>query len=243
MLNTSRALAGALCLSVSSFSAASTVWINEIHYDNAGVDRGEFVEIAGRAGLDLTDWSVALYNGSNRKRYDVLELAGIIPDSEQSGYGAVSVLAPGIQNGPDALALVDASNEVRQFISYEGMFTAVDGPAVGWASEDIGVAESTPPPVGYALALVGVGKSYADFDWSLVDTATPGVLNQGQSLSAVPLPAAFPLFGSALMGLLALARGRRSGHARSRSEPGSDEWSSQHRMRLTNLQATSPSPA
>ncbi len=40
------------------------VFINEIHYDNAGTDTGEAVEIAGPAGTDLTGWSLVLYNGN-----------------------------------------------------------------------------------------------------------------------------------------------------------------------------------
>ena len=40
-------------------------FINEIHYDNAGGDTGEFVEIAGAAGTDLTGWKIVLYNGAN----------------------------------------------------------------------------------------------------------------------------------------------------------------------------------
>jgi hypothetical protein len=34
----------------------SRLWINEIHYDNNGVDAGEFVEVAGRAGMVLDGW-------------------------------------------------------------------------------------------------------------------------------------------------------------------------------------------
>ena len=41
------------------------VFVNELHYDNAGADEGEFFEIVGPAGTDLTGWSVELYNGSN----------------------------------------------------------------------------------------------------------------------------------------------------------------------------------
>ncbi|NNL70294.1 MAG: hypothetical protein HKO70_10070, partial [Acidimicrobiia bacterium] len=42
-------------------AAGPSVFINEIHYDNASTDTGEAVEIAGPAGTDLTDWSVVLY--------------------------------------------------------------------------------------------------------------------------------------------------------------------------------------
>jgi hypothetical protein len=43
----------------------ATVFINEFHYDNTGGDTGEFIEIAGPAGTDLTGWSIVLYNGAN----------------------------------------------------------------------------------------------------------------------------------------------------------------------------------
>ena len=46
-------------------AACADVFINEFHYDNAGGDVGEFFEIAGPAGLDLTGWAVEGYNGSS----------------------------------------------------------------------------------------------------------------------------------------------------------------------------------
>jgi hypothetical protein len=39
-------------------------WINEFHYDNAGTDAGEFIEIAGLAGTNLAGWQLVLYNGN-----------------------------------------------------------------------------------------------------------------------------------------------------------------------------------
>lgn len=240
---TARALVGALCLSVSSFTVASTVWINEFHYDNAGGDRGEFVEIAGWAGLDLTGWSLALYNGNDGKRYGTVDLVGAIPGIEGTGYGIVSVMPSSLQNGPDALALVDASDSLRQFISYEGPVTAVEGPAAGWVSHDIGLAETSSTPVGYALALVGAGSSYAEFNWAVVDEATPGAVNIDQSLSAVPLPGALPLFASATLGLVALARRRSVGRAGALSGLGSGEPFSQLDPRLTIVTAAHRSPA
>ena len=44
-----------------------TVFINEIHYDNTGTDAGEFIEIAGPAGTNLSDYSIVLYNGTGRR--------------------------------------------------------------------------------------------------------------------------------------------------------------------------------
>ena len=40
--------------------AASSVFINEIHYDNISTDIGEAVEILGPAGIDLSGWSLTL---------------------------------------------------------------------------------------------------------------------------------------------------------------------------------------
>jgi len=92
----------------------TTVFINEIHYDNTGTDAGEAIEIAGPAGTDLTGWSIVLYNGSNGAVYDTDPLSGVIAD-QADGYGTVSISYPsnGIQNGaPDGIALVDASSAV-----------------------------------------------------------------------------------------------------------------------------------
>ncbi|WP_146108788.1 lamin tail domain-containing protein [Chromatium okenii] len=41
-------------LCVNSVYATPIVFINEIHYDNTGIDTNEFVEITGIEGTDLT---------------------------------------------------------------------------------------------------------------------------------------------------------------------------------------------
>src|SRR5262245_37984953 len=60
----------------------STVFINELHYDNDGVDAGEAIEIAGPAGTDLSGWSIELHNGAaaTTTLYNTLTLGGVIPD-------------------------------------------------------------------------------------------------------------------------------------------------------------------
>jgi hypothetical protein len=160
------------------------VFINEIHYDNEGADVDEAIEIAGRAGIDLSGWSLVLYNGNNGAPYHRAYLSGRFAN-DNSGFGFVTVTYPanGIQNGsPDGLALVDANGEVVQFLSYEGSFTAVGGPADGLSSTDIGVEESSSTPVGYSLQLTGAGFTYEDFSWSGPTTSTFGSINAGQDL-------------------------------------------------------------
>jgi 5'-nucleotidase len=130
-----------------SASAAVTPYISEIHYDNAGSDTGEAVEVTADPGTDLTGWSIVLYNGANGLSYGTLALAWTVPAG-----GALTVPALGMQNGaPDGLALVDATGAVVEFLSYEGTFTAADGPAGGATSTDIGVEESATTPVGDSL--------------------------------------------------------------------------------------------
>lgn len=144
-----------ITLFITTLNFGQTVIINEIHYDNDGADTGEGFEIAGTAGIDLTGYSVVLYNGSTNLEYDTIPLSGVFTD-ETNGYGFLWFTATGLQNGaPDGLALVDPSNNVLQFLSYEGVITAVDGPAIGLTSTDIGVSEPGTTPVGQSLQFNG----------------------------------------------------------------------------------------
>ncbi len=170
-----------------AFAQTEPVFINEIHYDNTGTDAGEAIEIAGPAGTDLTGWSLVLYNGSNGAVYRTNVLSGVIPDL-QNGFGAIFVTYPtdGIQNGsPDGMALVDASNSVIQFLSYEGTVTGVGGAANGMTSTDIGVSEGSSTPVGYSLQLTGAGSMYGDFTWTASSPNTFGAINSGQTFGVV----------------------------------------------------------
>lgn len=167
--------------------AQPAVFINEIHYDNTGTDAGEAIEIAGPAGTDLTGWSLVLYNGSGGAVYNTTTLSGVIPDQSNS-FGTLSFSYPvnGIQNGsPDGVALVDASSTVVQFLSYEGTFVAVGGPANGMTSTDIGVSETGSEPLGQSLQLTGTGTTYADFSWSSPAPNTFGAINTGQTFQEV----------------------------------------------------------
>ena len=160
--------------------ASGSVFINEIHYDNAGSDINEGVEIAGLAGIDVTGWKIIPYNGANGASYTpVGTFSGVIPN-QLNGYGTVHVAIPGLQNGaPDGLALVDAENKVIQFLSYEGSFTATNGPAIGMTSTDIGIEETSTATVGNSLQLIGRGTKYSDFTWETA-TSTSGSTNKGQ---------------------------------------------------------------
>ena len=100
-------LAGAMMLSP---LATAQVHVSEIHYDNAGTDSGEAIEISSPAGTDLSGWQIVLYNGTNGASYDTDALTGLVP--ALCGDRQVVVRdypSNGIQNGaPDAIALVDS---------------------------------------------------------------------------------------------------------------------------------------
>ena len=165
---------------------SSTIFINEILYDIAGTDAGEFVEVAGPAGTNLTNWSVVLYNGSGGASYGTFALPTTIP-SQQGGYGTVSVLTPGIQNGaPDGVALVN-NGIVVQFLCYEGTFAATDGPANGLTCTDIGVSQSGTNAAGTSLQLQGSGTTYGNFTWNTTSIAnTQNAPNTGQTFTGGP---------------------------------------------------------
>lgn len=154
------------------------VRISEIHYDNAGTDANEGVEIEGPAGTDVTGWSIVLYNGNGGVPYNTTTLTGTIP-SMCSGRGVIATLYPsnGIQNGgtsaspeADGMALVDATGKVIEFLSYEGVMTATSGPAAGTTSTDIGVLENS-APTGTSL------QRLPDGTWQGPIAATMGACN------------------------------------------------------------------
>ena len=126
---------------------AGRLRITEIHYDNAGDDVGEGVEVAGPPGTSLDGWRLLLVNGNGGAVYDAVSLSGSV-----SASGAVWTAVKGIQNGsPDGIALVAPDGTVAEFLSYEGTVVASDGPARGTRSVDIGASQATDTPVGTAL--------------------------------------------------------------------------------------------
>ena len=172
-------------------SGHAQLWINEFHYDNAGTDTDEFVEIAGPIGTSLNGWSIVLYNGSGGASYATIDLTGQALGNAVNGVGFFSTLTGplytgSIQNGgPDGIALVGPGG-VEQFLSYEGSFLATNGPANGQASTNIGFAfsESSSTPVGHSLQLQGSGSQYSDFTWTTPDANTSGSINNSQTITA-----------------------------------------------------------
>lgn len=157
------------------------VFINEIHYDDVGPDVHETIEVAGRAGTDLSSFLLVLYDGKTGRMYDALQLEGTLSD-EGAGYGALAFpLEPDtLQNGaPDGIALT-TDDAIINFVSYEGSFTALDGPASGLLSVDLGASESSDALRSGSLQRAGTVHSSS---WQSGMTASFGRLNVGQHFS------------------------------------------------------------
>lgn len=166
------------------------VWINELHYDDAGTDDGEFIEVAVASGIDINTVTVTLYNGSGGAAYNPGGLPnGLVPlstftvGSTINGITFYSRLVAGIQNGaPDGLSL-DVAGTLIEFLSYEGSFAAVGGVANGVMSTDIGVLEDGNGPAGASIGRVGNGREAAAFTWAIIADDTPGDSNSGQTIT------------------------------------------------------------
>ena len=161
----------------------AAVFLNEIHYANTGVDAGEFVEVAGPPGTDLTGVEVVLYDGETGTAYDGSQLTDTIG---VNGVVVVDYPIEGIQDGPDAVALVNGAT-VTQFLSWGGEITATDGPAAGLTSTDIGFVESEQTSPDSSLQVTGTGNRAGAFSWTGPAAGSRGAPNEGQTLtSATP---------------------------------------------------------
>jgi predicted extracellular nuclease len=166
---------------VAAAAPPTTPFLSELHYDNAGTDTGEFVEVQVPAGTSSAGLSVVLYNGNDGKSYATLPLPAVTAPAGAPAVVTVDGPTNGIQNGaPDGLALVGAGG-VLEFLSYEGVFAATNGPAAGTTSTDIGVSEAGTEPAGQSLSRSADGPT-----WAGPATATKGTVSGGGTTTPPP---------------------------------------------------------
>ena len=172
--------------------SAQNVWLNELHYDNVSTDEGEFVEIVLEEvpGNVLSDYTVTFYNGNNGSSYDSKTFDQFTVGVNIDEFTILYYYKEGIQNGePDGIAIDYQGTLIPgQFLSYEGAFEAIGGPANGVTSTNIGVMEGSTTEIGQSLQLLGTGAIYNDFIWQEPATETPGALNNGQIIGGTPEP-------------------------------------------------------
>jgi hypothetical protein len=178
-----------VCLTLPSVSQVPLAWINEFHYDNAGTDQDEFIELVVE-GLqhDHARYSLLLYNGSNGSTYgSAYDLAQFQAADTLPGkrYFLLQLPVNGLQNGsPDGLALlyIDSLNTIHLLdsLAYEGSLMATAGPAAGSLLPDILVSESnSTTPAGYSLQRF---SDHPAASWMPPSPHSAGHPNQGQNL-------------------------------------------------------------
>lgn len=209
---------------------ANHVWINEFHYDNTGADTGEFIEIAVRSDdfFNAAAITLTLYDGATGAVYGTpMTLSAFTASSPFSianssttvRFLTLAFASGGLINGQGGFSLSvnqgPAAGLVIQFLSYGGSFTAIDGPASGRVSTDVGVTENDTTPVGASLGLSGTGFGASDFTWANNAGQTAGAPNMGQSFAAVPEPSTYAMLAAGALLLVSVQRlraGKKSGH-------------------------------
>lgn len=138
-------------------------YISELQPD--GDTSQEFIEVALPEGTDPSGYSVYIYDGFGNALYSfplgtatdtVASYDVYVIDSSTPGFSDGGADPTGRLYPDDGVALVDDTGTTVQFISYWGYtVSAVDGPASGLTSTDIGTA-----PMGEALQSDDRGASY-----------------------------------------------------------------------------------
>jgi len=127
-------------------------------------------------------YSIVRYDRTEGKTYTSPNLKTVsFRSNPLREYAVYSYNTNGLQNGsPDGVALLDNLGLLIQFLSDEGTFIAVGGPAHGLMSKDIHVRESNSTSAAYSLQLHGSGAKYTYFYWAHPNQATLGAANTGQ---------------------------------------------------------------
>jgi imidazolonepropionase-like amidohydrolase len=184
-------------------TGANHLVINEIDYDNVGIDTAEYVEIYNPSGaaISLANKTLNLVNGSNSETYVTIDLSPAVSLASHQylvlANAAVTVpmtalkidtgwhnAVGDVQNGPpDGAALVDTStNTVIDAISYEGSITAAMLPGfiaslVEGTALASTVADSNTTEGSLCRHPDGQDTDNAAADWGLCATLSPGTAN------------------------------------------------------------------
>jgi hypothetical protein len=191
--------------------SAQQVYLNEIRTNDESTDDGEFIELIGPAGTDLSNWMIEHYNGSGGElifSYIIPEGTTIpddgVTDITGQQVGFVVLKRSGhtvsnfdlewgttsLQNGPDGILLRNQAGNRIQALSWNGLGD-LSGGQPPW--RDIGSDQNTDNSLS---APDSVFESYTK-QWEYV-LPTPGMLNTNQSTGDISLPvqlSSFRAFG------------------------------------------------
>ena len=204
------------------FAAAShaAIVINEIDYDQAGIDTAEFIELfnTGTTDISLDNYSIMLINGTSASSYRNIDLSGFNISAE--GYLVIcsdttavancnysfTTSDSWLQNGsPDAVGLYENDNLIDS-LSYEGALLVFTEGNV------LSISDNNTDIVSISRISNGMDSddNAADFQLGCITPGSTNIAGTGDCsaivVSAVPVPAAAWLFGSGIIGLVGMAR-------------------------------------
>ncbi|MCP3980080.1 MAG: lamin tail domain-containing protein [bacterium] len=187
-----------------SCSSGGGLVLNEVDYDQPGIDSEEFVEIynAGPSARDLSDVALILVNGNTQLEYRRIELLQAAPVLDPGAYlvvGSPAVVATlpagvpsiefaantnSVQNGaPDAIALFDTTTgTLLDALSYEGSISAAQFDGVAGTFDLVegtptAAADSNSVPGSLARFPDGQDTGDASADWHFNNVSSPGGSN------------------------------------------------------------------
>ena len=165
------------CIVSSLLYALPNAWINEVHYDNAGSDSGEFVEVMVEdpEEFSLGDLTLYMYNGHDGCPYCLDCVSEFDAGERIASRQVFTWFQRGIQNDCEGMILVYYDVPV-DMIAYEGSFTGTVPPAERLPFTDVGVAESGSSPSNASIYLSGMPGDA----WCYGYPSTPGKFNPGQ---------------------------------------------------------------
>jgi hypothetical protein len=178
-----------------------SVWINEIDYVNWSTDwfefeNGEFVELAGVAGADLSDWQIIIENASTLPLEEIGHytiVSNTVLLDVENGYGffvlAGDALAP-VPPDPQmtmtnflsdisigGVRLLNELGQLESMLSFGGRAPIYEQIDAVDLDDDADWFE----PFTNSVGLVGVGTEASHFDWGESHPPTPGAVNPGQT--------------------------------------------------------------
>jgi len=152
--------------------------LNEIDYDQVGVDGAGFVEITNTSigGLSLEGVAVVLVNGGDGLEYERVALTGSLV-----AHGHLSIPVEAQNGAPDGVALVDTTHGLLlDSLSYEGEITAavIDGQTYDLVEgTPLEAADSNTVTGSLSRIPDGEDRNDAAADWEFTTTPTPGAEN------------------------------------------------------------------
>jgi hypothetical protein len=177
--------------------------INEVDYDNISTDSAEYIELVNTSmqPVTLAGLKLVLVNGGTSTGYATIDLGGagslaagqflVVANAGVSANAQAKKLDPlwtqdEIQNGPDAIALIDdVTHTLVDAISYEGAITAATLPGfpapvtlVEGTALDATIADSNTVSGALCRHPSGQDTNNAATDWRFCTIRTVGSANK-----------------------------------------------------------------